>query len=87
MADVEVDWKSTAVIALAEIPVRVVKKLEPSLITVSLPTWAIVRAPKVIVSNPIESVPSVKSETISPALWVEPPSPERITIVSEPLPL
>ena len=67
-------------------PVKVARKLEPSLITVSLPTCAIVRAPKVIVSNPIESVPSVKSATVSPALSVEPPSPERITIVSEPLP-
>ena len=84
---VDVDWKSKAVILPAKIPVRVIKKLESSLITVSLSICIIVRSSKVIVSNPIESVPSVKSETVSASVIVEPPSPERITIVSEPAPL
>ena len=55
-------------ILLAATPVKVIKKLEPSLMTALLLISVIVRASKPIESNPIESVPSVKSETVSPSL-------------------
>ena len=60
----------------------------PAEIIVSLPLAAIVKSEKPNdESRPIASTPSLKSARVSASLILEPPSPERITITSEPVPL
>ena len=56
------------------------------LMTTSLPDVSRIKSLYIRPSIPIRSVPSVKSVIVSASLILEPPSPERITIVSEPLP-
>ena len=70
--------------------------VESNFIKYSLPEEITVALPLVLIdssskpkdeSRPIASTPSLKSVRVSASEILEPPSPERITIVSEPPPL